>query len=72
MHRGQADWGGGCSERLRHLDHRPCSSLQLRRPEEVKGQRGHEGPRGLQQAEDAWPESPVYSEAHEVKAQAQG
>lgn len=62
-----------------------CSSLQLKRvggggggagwptrSGEVKGWRGHEGPSGLQQAEDTWPERPVYSEAHEVKAQAQG
>lgn len=42
------------------------------RPEEVKGRRGHDGPSGLQQVEDAWPERPVYSEAHEVKAQARG
>lgn len=42
------------------------------RPEEAKGQRGQEGLSRLQQAEDAWPERPVYSEAREVKAQAQG
>lgn len=41
-------------------------------PGEVKGWRGHKGPSGPQQAEGAWPESPVYSEAHEVKAPSQG